>query len=62
MDDKYKGTTVNERLYLSGLMDKFDKAVSEKNVDVIISILEEVELTGSNIDEILKFNKLIDQV
>lgn len=55
MDSKYAGMTVNERLYVSGLMNKFDKAVKEKNVDKVISILHEVELTDEKlINPILK--------
>ena len=54
MSDKYAGMTVNERLYVSGLMEKFDKAVNEKNVDAIVSILKNVELTDLSIDPILK--------
>ncbi|WP_166727802.1 hypothetical protein [Mucilaginibacter gilvus] len=45
-ENKYGGMTVNERLYLSGLMAKFDQAVAEKQVDLVISILKEVELTA----------------
>jgi hypothetical protein len=54
MDKKYKGMTVNERLYASGLMGEFDKAVKEKDVNNVTRILEEVELTKSNIDPILE--------
>ena len=54
MDNKYDGMTVNERLYVSGLLDEFDKAVQLKDVDVIISILKIVELTDENIDSILR--------
>ena len=45
MDNKYAGMTVNERLYVSGLIDEFDRAVSEKNTDAVVRILKEVELT-----------------
>ena len=54
MDNKYAGMTVNERLYVSGLLDEFDKAMQIKDVDVIISILKNVELTDENIDSILR--------
>jgi hypothetical protein len=30
MDNKYKGMTVNERLWASGLMAKFEKAIKKK--------------------------------
>lgn len=30
MNDEFKGTTVYERLFRSGLMDDFDKAIEEK--------------------------------
>jgi len=49
-----KGTTVNERLWISGLMNKFDKSVEEKDVYAAISILKQVELTDENINPILK--------
>ena len=54
MDDKYKGTTVNERLYISGLMNRYHKAIEEKDVNAAISILKQVELTDENINPILK--------
>lgn len=54
MDNKYAGMTVNERLYVSGLLDEFEKAVAEKNSDEAIRILKEVELTEANINPILE--------
>lgn len=54
MDNKYAGMTVNERLYVSGLMDAFDKAVEEKDIKSVILILQKVELTAASIDPILK--------
>ena len=50
MIEKYKGMTVNERLYLSGLMCEFDEFVRTKNVDELKNILDKVEIT----DETLK--------
>lgn len=49
MDNQYKGMTVNERLYASGLMDEFDLAVKNKNLDKVILILKEVEITESSL-------------
>jgi hypothetical protein len=40
MENKYAGMTVNERLYVSGLLDEFEKAVSEKNTDEAVRILK----------------------
>jgi len=54
MDDKYRGTTVNERLYIGGFIDNFYKVVDEKDVALVIAILKEVELTEASIDPILK--------
>lgn len=39
MDNKYAGMTVNERVYVSGLLDEFEKAVSEKDTETAIRIL-----------------------
>jgi molecular chaperone GrpE (heat shock protein) len=53
MDNKYAGMTVNERLWVSGLMDEFERAISQKNTDEAVRILTEVELTEENIKPIL---------
>jgi hypothetical protein len=55
MDSKYTGMTVNERLYVSGLIDEFDKAVSEKNTTEVIRILHMVELNQDSIAPILEY-------
>jgi hypothetical protein len=54
MDNKYTGMSINERLYVSGLLNEFDVAVKDKNVDRVISILKQVELTEPNIGPILE--------
>lgn len=54
MDNKYAGMTVNERLYVSGLMGKFDEVVAQKDAEKIHSILEKVELTEELINPILE--------
>lgn len=53
--------TVNERLYFSSLIDKFDTAVTKKDVAGITAILKEVELSDDNINAILQHFKLIKQ-
>lgn len=53
MDNKYAGMTVNERLWVSGLMDAFERAISGKDKDEAVRILTEVELTEENIKPIL---------
>jgi len=60
MDNNYGGMTVNERLWVSGLMEQFDSAVREKNADKIIKILKKVELTEPNITDILRQKDLIE--
>jgi prevent-host-death family protein len=47
------GMTVNERLYLSGLMDEFDAAVAARDRPRISLILKKVYLDQSNIDAII---------
>lgn len=59
MDNKYKGMTVNERLYISGLMTNFEQAIKEKDVSKARRLLEKVELTKENIDPIFKKHGLI---
>ncbi|MCB1948830.1 hypothetical protein [Nitrosomonas sp.] len=54
MKNKYAGMTVNERLYVSGLMGEFDEAVEKKDADKVRSILEKVELTEESIKPILE--------
>jgi hypothetical protein len=56
---KYSGMTVNERLYVSGLIDRFYAAVKEKDIDAAISILKAVDLSEENIKPILEFQGLI---
>ena len=46
--------TVNERLYVSGLFDEFDKAVNERDENVLRAILEQVYLTSENIEAIIR--------
>ena len=54
MDRKYAGMTVNERLYVAGLFDQFDKAVTDKDRDKVRAILIKVELDDNSIIPILE--------
>lgn len=45
---------MNERLYVSGLMDEFDEAVEEKNAERVCRILQDVELNEASIKPILE--------
>jgi hypothetical protein len=51
---KFDGMTVNERLYVSGLIYQFDLAVKNNELDKLKNILSEVELDESSIEEIIK--------
>jgi hypothetical protein len=48
------GMTVNERLYVSGLLKEFDEAVAMKNKVKVIFILLRIELKEKSIVDILK--------
>ncbi|MDR2874526.1 MAG: hypothetical protein LBV44_01170 [Methylobacillus sp.] len=55
MDKQYEGMTVNERLYISGFMEAFDKAIKENNIVEITDILKKIEIADeSAITAILK--------
>ena len=46
------GITVNERLYLAGLIESFDKAIAEQNKKELKIILEKVYPSPKNIEAI----------
>ncbi len=62
MENRYAGMTVNERLYVSGLMDEFDRAVSKKNTEIARYILEKIDLTEASIGPILKKHGLLKEI
>jgi len=49
----YGGMTVNERLYVSGLLDIYEKAEKVRDIETVRLILHEVELGEENINTIL---------
>lgn len=54
MEKKYLGMTVNERLFVSGLMEEFDVAIAQNNYKKAKELLRKVELTDESILPILK--------
>ncbi len=59
LDNIYGAMTVNERLWVSGLMYSFKEAIKEKNIEKVIKILYEVEITDeANVEGILKNHNL----
>ncbi len=46
--------TVNERLYVSGLIDEYYKAVEEKDADKVADILSKINIGDGNIRSILE--------
>lgn len=54
MKNEYAGMTVNERLYVSGLMGEFDEAVEKRDFERVCEILENVRLAEDSINTILE--------
>lgn len=55
MNNQYAGMTINERLYLSGQMIRFDSAVRRKDIKEVILILKKIEITDErSINDVLK--------
>ena len=56
--DEASGMTVNERMFLAGLIDDFDKAIAERNIPKLERILGSVYLSPEAvkgiIDQVLK--------
>lgn len=54
----YRGMTVNERLFRSGLLKEFDSAIERKDVKRVVEILRSVELNDETIRANLEFSGL----
>ncbi|MDR2840214.1 MAG: hypothetical protein LBV75_02955 [Paludibacter sp.] len=52
--NEFAGMTVNERLYVSNNMQKFEKACKRKDVNTVIRILKDIDVGNENIAAILK--------
>lgn len=50
----FKGMTVNERLFLSGLMDNFDLAKERHDKNGLVEILRQLEVDEPSIKKILE--------
>jgi hypothetical protein len=53
-EGKYPGMTVNERLYASGNLLDFERAVKKRDVEKVVEILKHLELENISIELILK--------
>lgn len=51
---RYDAMTVNERLVVAGLMNKFDQAVGARDVESLKRVLRQVELSDENIAAIVE--------
>ena len=60
MNKKYRGMTINERLFESGLFNKFELVICQKKIGEIKSILRAVEIYNEKwINDILEnFNSI----
>ena len=50
-DQELKGMTVNERLYAFGLMDKFDAAIRNRDLEASMLVLVEAKFTQAQANE-----------
>ena len=50
----FAGMTINERLFVSGLIKEFDSAVKEKNRVRVVEILNRIDLNNQTILGILE--------
>jgi len=53
----FEGTKVNERLYLSGMMNEFDKAIKKDNRNIAYKILRELKVDEPSIILIVGYTK-----
>jgi hypothetical protein len=53
MESKFTGMTVNERLYVGGLMNDFDNCLKQKDVEGIKYILRKLELNEESIFDVI---------
>lgn len=51
---KYAEMTVNERLFISGLLEDFDSAKEKKDKERLVEILRSVEVDETSIRQTLK--------
>lgn len=56
----YSGTTLNERLYQSGDLKRFNKALRKKDREELTEILKSVEIENPDIDFLIENTKIDD--
>jgi hypothetical protein len=49
----YQGMTVNERLFVAGQLEAFDRAAAERNSEEMIAILTQVDITASHAQRVV---------
>ena len=57
-ENSFSGMTVNQRLYVSGLMDDFDYCLKQKDKEGIKFILKKIELNEHSILDIIASLKI----
>lgn len=57
MENICLGMTINERLYVNGLINEFEKAVREKDVEKVRFILNKIDIRDNESIEVFYDNK-----
>lgn len=52
-NDNLESMTVNERLYVTGLMDKYEKAVEARDIEKVKSILRNLKVDEESISLVI---------
>ena len=57
-ENSFSGMTVNERIYVSGLMDDFDYCLNQKDKEGIKFLLKKIKLNENSILDIIASLKI----
>jgi hypothetical protein len=53
MDDRFRGMTVNERLFEAGLLEEWDKAAHARDASAMAAVLVRVAITSEEAKQIV---------